>query len=79
MTKAHKAFLLFRDVAIIALLFAVVGFVGIVAISHDVRRALGYLLLMLIQYAILCVVAQNHGKRFVCNVLAEYLVGSHTK
>lgn len=67
--KSHKDFLLGRDLTSIALLFLVVGGIaGIVLITGSTKW--WYLAFAFIQYFILAVVAQNHGKRFVCNVLA---------
>jgi hypothetical protein len=67
--KSHKDFLLGRDLTSIALLFLVVGGIaGIILINGSTKW--WYLAFALVQYFILAVVAQNHGKRFVCNVLA---------
>lgn len=67
--KSHKDFLLGRDLTSIALLFLVVGGIaGIILIIGNTKW--WYLAFSFIQYFILAVVAQNHGKRFVCNVLA---------
>ena len=67
--KSHKDFLLGRDLTSIALLFLFVGGIaGIILITGSTKW--WYLAFALIQYFILAVVAQNHGKRFVCNVLA---------
>ena len=67
--KSHKDFLLGRDLTAIAFLFLVFG--GILAlfiIPNAVKFY--YLIFTLTQYIVLAIVAQNHGKRFVCNVLA---------
>jgi hypothetical protein len=69
---AHRLFLLARDLAVIALLFAFLGSVGLLAGGIG-WRALLYLITMLIHYAILAIVAQNHAKRMVCNVLVAHL------
>ena len=67
--KSHKDFLLGRDLSSIALIFFVFGGVlGIFLISDTTKW--WYLIFTFFQYIILAVVAQNHGKRFVCNVLA---------
>ncbi len=67
--KSHKDFLLGRDICSIALLFLVFGgIIGLFLIS-DITKW-WYLIFALIQYLILAIVTQNHGKRFVCNVLA---------
>lgn len=67
--KSHKDFLLGRDLSSIALLFFVFGgLLGLFLIS-DVTKW-WFLIFTFFQYIILAIVAQNHGKRFVCNVLA---------
>jgi len=67
--KSHKDFLLGRDMCAIASLFLVFGgIIGIFLIS-DITKW-WYLIFAFIQYLILAIVTQNHGKRFVCNVLA---------
>jgi hypothetical protein len=74
--KSHKDFLLGRDMCAIAWLFLVFGsIIGIFLIS-DITKW-WYLVFTLIQYLALAIVTQNHGKRFVCNVLAlESLKGT---
>lgn len=67
--KSHKDFLLGRDLTSIALLFLVFGgILGLFLISDTTKWY--YLVFSIIQYIILAIVTQNHGKRFVCNVLA---------
>jgi hypothetical protein len=67
--KSHKDFLLGRDLTSIALLFLIVGGIaGVILITGSTKW--WYLAFALVQYFILAIVAQNHGKRFVCNVLA---------
>ena len=67
--KSHKDFLLGRDMTSIALLFLVFGGVlGIFLITGSTRW--WYLLFASVQYGVIAIVAQNHGKRFVCNVLS---------
>jgi hypothetical protein len=64
--------LLARDLAVIALLFASLGSIGLLAGGIGLKSLL-YLITMLIQYMILAIVAQNHAKRMVCNVLVAHL------
>jgi hypothetical protein len=67
--KSHKDFLLGRDLCSISLLFLVFGgILGLFLISDNTKW--WYLIFAFGQYLILAIVAQNHGKRFVCNVLA---------
>lgn len=67
--KSHKDFLLGRDLSSIALLFFVFGGILGVFLISDITKW-WYLIFAFFQYIILAIVAQNHGKRFVCNVLA---------
>ncbi len=71
--NSHKAFLLSRDLATIAFLFAIIGPWGLVLIQKSESWAILYAAIMISHYLLLTVVARNHGKRFVCNVLAEYV------
>jgi hypothetical protein len=70
---AHKNFLLARDLCSIALLFAVFGPCGLIFSQPSVTGVLVYSLLMFMHYVVLAIVARNHGNRFVCNVLVEYI------
>tara|TARA_R110000850_G_scaffold199977_2_gene326170 strand:- start:9837 stop:10433 length:597 start_codon:yes stop_codon:yes gene_type:complete len=67
--KSHKDFLLGRDMCTIALLFLVFGGVLGIFLIADITKW-WYLIYTFFQYIILAIVTQNHGKRFVCNVLA---------
>ncbi len=70
---AHKHFLLARDLCSIAFLFSVFGSCGLAFSQLSMKGVLVYSLVMLLHYVVLAVVAQNHGKRFVCNVMVEYI------
>ena len=67
--KSHKDFLLARDIASVAFLFFLVGGISILFLTSEPIKWI-YIVYLLIQYIIFAVVAQNHGKRFVCNALA---------
>lgn len=67
--KSHKDFLLGRDIASVAFLFLLTGGVSILFLTSEPVKWL-YIAYLLIQYLIFTLVAQNHGKRFVCNALA---------
>lgn len=67
--KSHKDFLLARDISSIAFLFLILSgipflFIGGLPINWI------YFLFLIFQYFLLILVAQNHGRRFVSNVLA---------
>lgn len=71
--SAHQNFLLSRDLAAISFLFLIFSPSFIHFTKLEATNALGtYVAVLFLQYIILCLVAQNHGKGFVCNVLAEY-------
>jgi hypothetical protein len=67
---AHKHFLLARDMTAITLVMLVLLPISIIILSKNWRGALIYLGILLGQYALLALTAQNHGKRFACNVLS---------
>ncbi len=67
--KSHKDFLLGRDITAVAFLFILV--VGVPFLFFGTSPLCWiYLGALVLQYLLMAVVAQNHGKRFVTNVLA---------
>jgi len=74
-TEAHKNFLLTRDMTALAAIFFVVFSVAIRFDFVPWKVEILYLLGLIAQYLIMAISAQNYGKRFVLNVLAE---DSHT-
>jgi len=70
--RAHKYFLLSRDLSTIALLFAVFGCLGLVVTASSLSIIAEYAIVFGIHYVVLALVARNHGNRLVCNVLAEF-------
>jgi len=67
--KSHKDFLFGRDMCSIASLFLIFGgIIGLFIMPSTTKW--WYLFFTIFQYFILAIVTQNHGKRFVCNVLA---------
>ncbi len=67
--KSHKDFLLARDIGSISVLLFVFCGISLLFISPESYKWL-YFGFLLLQYLIFAVIAQNHGKRFVCNALA---------
>lgn len=67
--KSHKDFLLARDIASVAFLFFIVGGVSILFLTAEAVKWI-YIIYLFIQFIVFAIVAQNHGKRFVCNALA---------
>lgn len=67
--KSHKDFLLGRDLCSISFLFLIFGGISMLIILKNNIKLL-YVSYLVIQYFIIVIVTQNHGKRFVCNVLA---------
>ncbi len=68
---AHKHFLLTRDMASITLLMLVMLPCSIIIVNNNWKGAFIYSGILVCQYIFLAISAQNYGKRFVCNVLAE--------
>jgi len=67
--KSHKDFLLARDISSISILLFVFCGISLLFISPENFKWI-YCGFLLFQYLIFTVIAQNHGKRFVCNALA---------
>ncbi len=70
--EAHRNFLLARDLCSISFLFGFFGPWGLLLFQHTWKWISIYILTMFLHYIVLALVAQNHGNRFVCNVIAEY-------
>ena len=70
--SAHKAYLLGRDITAISFLYSILGTLILLWQKTQFSGILIYFLAMSICFISFAVVAQNHGKRLVCNVLAEY-------
>lgn len=71
--NSHRNFLLARDLSTISLIFAFFGTVGLIFGRVNLKVLLMYFFAMVAHYIAFAVTAQNHGKRFVCNVISEYL------
>jgi len=71
--EEHRNYLLSRDLCSISFLFTLFGPWGIIIFQQTWKWALVYFVVMFTHYFILALVAKNHGNRFVCNVIAEYL------
>jgi hypothetical protein len=69
--KAHKIYLLTRDMATIAAVFVVLFSIGVVAISVNWKTSLLYVGALTVQYVLVARAAQNYGNRFVLDVLSE--------
>lgn len=67
--KSHKDFLLGRDLCSISFLFLLFGGISMLFILRNDIKWL-YFSFLILQYFVLVIVTQNHGKRFVCNALA---------
>lgn len=67
--KSHKDFLLARDISSISLLLLFICGLSMSIISSDGIKWI-YIGFLLTQFLVFSVIAQNHGKRFVCNALA---------
>jgi hypothetical protein len=69
--EAHKMYLLTRDLTMIAAVCALLFSLGVIAASVPWKVASIYIVVLLVQYVLVAVSAQNYGKRFVLNVLSE--------
>jgi protein-S-isoprenylcysteine O-methyltransferase Ste14 len=70
-TDSHRLYLLSRDMAAISVVFAVVFPLGAIWSTTPWSLQLGYLIGLLVQYAMISTSSRNYGNRFVLNVLAE--------
>lgn len=71
--EAHKQFLLNRDITGISFLFLALGTLSLAFSQTPAIRVWTYGGVALAQYVAFALVARNHGNRFVCNVITEYL------
>jgi hypothetical protein len=67
--KSHKDFLLARDICSIAVIFLIFGSIFVLFLVLNPIKWI-YIAYLFFQYLMFSIVAQNHGKRFVCNSLA---------
>lgn len=72
--EAHKSFLLFRDMAVVSLLLAVVIPTGFWLTNVEHNAVIFSLFLFAVQYVAAALAARHSGVRFVTNVLAEHSV-----
>jgi hypothetical protein len=72
-SEAHKAFLLYRDLTGVSFLFLVFGTAALIPARASLANTVVYAGICAAEYIVLSIVARNHGNRFVCNVLVEYL------
>lgn len=70
--EAHRAYLLFRDMAAISVLLVVLLPFGLYASGASLMACLVGAALFFVQYALTAVAARNSGIRFVTNVLAVH-------
>jgi len=75
-SDSHRIYLLTRDIAGLAAIFAVLFPMCVVLTSATIQVVLIYFIVLLIQYLIAATSARNYGNRFVMNVLTEE---SHSK
>jgi len=71
--EAHKAFLLNRDLTGVTVLFFIIGTIALIPAGATTSNVFIYAAITIVEYVFFSIVARNHGNRFVCNVLAEYL------
>lgn len=71
--EAHKNFLLNRDLTGISFLFFVFGTIAMLFSQAMSQIIIIYSAILFLQYLVFSIVARNHGNRFVCNVIVQYL------
>lgn len=71
-SDAHRASLLYRDMAVLSLLFLLAGSVALWLISAPAGAIVRLAALLTLQYLIAALSARWSGVRFVCNVLAVH-------
>lgn len=72
-SEPHKAFLLYRDLTGISFLFLFFGTPALIPAQAPLENIFIYGAICIAQYVALSVVARNHGNRFVCNAMVEYI------
>jgi len=77
--QAHRHFLLFRDLAALSLLLAIIAPVALFALGAGAAAAGLAVALFGVQYLATAVAGRFHGVRFVCNVLALHGAGTAVK
>lgn len=69
--SSHRSFLLARDLAGTSALAVIILPLSLILVTKNPWNSVGLFIILAIHYLIIVLVAQNHGERFVCNVLAE--------
>ena len=77
--QAHRHFLLFRDLAALSLLLAIIAPVALYALGAGATAAGLAVALFSVQYLATALAGRFHGVRFVCNVLALHGAGTAVK
>lgn len=73
---SHRSFLLARDIAGASALATIILPLSLLLFTKNQWNSVGLLLILAMHYLVFVLVAQNHGIRFVCNVLAEASIAS---
>lgn len=68
---SHKNYLLSRDLTSLSFLFLIIYLLYLIISKLINQSFLLFGAILVFEYVILALTAQNYGKRFVCNVLAE--------
>jgi hypothetical protein len=77
--QAHRHFLLFRDLAALSLLLAILAPAALYALGGGATAAWLAVALFGVQYLATALAGRFHGVRFVCNVLALHGAGTAVK
>lgn len=71
--EAHKSFLLNRDLTGISVLFLLFGTPALIPSGASSANIVIYAAILTLEFIAFSITARNHGERFVCNVILEYL------
>lgn len=69
-SESHRMFLLYRDMATISVMLAVLSPIALLALDTPLRQSMTICGMLLFQYLITALSARNTGIRFVTNVLS---------
>jgi len=69
--ESHKQYLLYRELTGISSLFFFFGSIALIPLAVPAWNVSVYSVITFSEFVVCSIIAQNHGRRFVCNVLVE--------
>ena len=70
--ESHKSFILTRDLAIFSLLFIIGSIIYFIIVKWNASST-KLILIYIVQLILLIISVNNYGKRFACNVIADFM------